>query len=59
MTLPVALDRDGAVSKRYYLQAMPSTFFVARDGAIGDMLFGGPMTEALIMSKVEKLLEER
>ncbi len=59
VTFPVALDRDGAVSKRYYLQAMPSTFFVARDGTIGDMVFGGPMTEALIMSKVEKLLDEK
>ena len=57
VTFPVALDRDGAVSKRYALQAMPSTFFIARDGTIGDMVFGGPMTEALIMSKIEKLLE--
>ncbi|HZY40701.1 MAG TPA: TlpA disulfide reductase family protein [Anaerolineae bacterium] len=59
VTFPVALDRDGAASKRYYLQAMPSTFFVARDGTIGDMLFGGPMTEALIISKIEKLLGEK
>jgi cytochrome c biogenesis protein CcmG/thiol:disulfide interchange protein DsbE len=59
VTFPVALDRDGATSKRYALQAMPSTFFVTRDGAIGDMLFGGPMTEALIVGKIEKLLEEQ
>ena len=56
VTFPVALDRDGATSQRYYLQAMPSTFFVARDGTIGDMTFGGPMTEALIVGKIEKLL---
>lgn len=59
VTFPVALDRDGAASKRYALQAMPSTFFVARDGTIGDMLFGGPMTEALIVGKIEKLLEKQ
>ena len=59
VTFPVVLDRDGVTSKRYYLQAMPSTFFVARDGTIGDMLFGGPMTEALIMGKIEKLLAEQ
>jgi cytochrome c biogenesis protein CcmG/thiol:disulfide interchange protein DsbE len=58
VTFPVAFDRDGAVSKRYYLQAMPSTFFVKRDGTIGDMLFGGPMTEALIISKIDRLLDE-
>ena len=56
---PIALDRDGATSKRYALQAMPTTFFVKRDGTIGDMLFGGPMTEALISSKIEKLLAEQ
>lgn len=58
VTFPIAFDRDGATSKRYALQAMPTTFFVKRNGAIGDMLFGGPMTEALIMGKVEKLLND-
>lgn len=58
VTFPVALDRDGAASRRYYLQAMPSTFFVKRDGTIGDMLFGGPMTEALMTTKIEPLLAE-
>ncbi len=59
VTFPVVFDRDGATSKRYYLQAMPSTFFVARDGTIGDMLFGGPMSEALMIGKIEKLLGEK
>jgi len=59
VTFPAVLDRDGATSKRYFLQAMPSTFFVARDGTIGDMLFGGPMSEALIIGKIEKLLNEK
>ncbi len=58
VTFPIVLDRDGAASKRYALQAMPSTFFVGRDGTIGDMLFGGPMTEALIVGKIDKLLAE-
>lgn len=58
VTFPVVFDRDGAASKRYYLQAMPSTFFVARDGTIGDMLFGGPMSEAVMIGKIERLLDE-
>ncbi len=59
VNFPIAFDRDGVTSKRYALQAMPTTFFVKRDGTIGDMLFGGPMTEALISSKIEKLLAEQ
>lgn len=57
VTFPVALDRDGLTNQRYYVQLLPSTYFIARDGTIGDMLFGGPMTEALIVGKIEKLLE--
>ncbi len=59
VTFPVALDRDGLTNQRYYVQLLPSTYFIARDGTIGDMLFGGPMTEALIMGKIEKLLAEQ
>jgi cytochrome c biogenesis protein CcmG/thiol:disulfide interchange protein DsbE len=58
VTFPLLFDRDGLTSKRYRLQAMPTTFFVGRDGVIRDIVFGGPMSEALIASKVEKLLAE-
>ena len=57
VTFPVALDRDGLTNRQYYVQLLPSTYFIARDGTIGDMLFGGPVTEALIAAKVEKLLD--
>ena len=52
------LDRDGAVSKRYLLRALPSTFFVDRKGVIRSVVFGGPMTEALVQTKIEALLQE-
>jgi cytochrome c biogenesis protein CcmG, thiol:disulfide interchange protein DsbE len=56
LTFPIVFDRDGATSHRYRVQAMPTTFFIGRDGVIRDMVFGGPMSEALIASKIEKLL---
>lgn len=34
LTFPVLLDRTGAVSARYQLRALPSTFFVDRQGII-------------------------
>ena len=58
LSFPILLDRDGAVSQRYRLQALPTTFFVGRDSIIRDIVIGGPMNEALIATKVEGLLAE-
>ena len=59
LTFPIPLDRTGAVSRRYQLRGLPSTFFVDRQGIIRSVVVGGPMSEALIRSKVEGLLEEK
>jgi thiol-disulfide isomerase/thioredoxin len=58
LTFPIPLDRTGAVSNRYLLRALPSTFFVDRQGVIRSVVIGGPMSEAVIQSKVEELLQE-
>lgn len=58
LTFPIVLDRDGATSQRYRLQALPTSYFVGRDGLIRDIVIGGPMSETLIASKVEALLNE-
>ena len=58
LTFPILLDRDGAVSKRYLLRALPSTFFIDRKGVIRLVVFGGPMTEAVVQTKIEALLQE-
>lgn len=58
LTFPIVLDRDGATSQRYRLQALPTSYFVGRDGLIRDIVIGGPLSETLIASKVEALLDE-
>ncbi len=58
LTFPILLDRDGAVSNRYQLQALPTTYFVDRQGVIREVIPGGPMKESLIQSKVADLLAE-
>jgi cytochrome c biogenesis protein CcmG/thiol:disulfide interchange protein DsbE len=58
LTFPVLLDPTGAVSQRYLLRALPTTFFIDRHGIIRSIVVGGPMSEALISSKVEDLLRE-
>jgi cytochrome c biogenesis protein CcmG, thiol:disulfide interchange protein DsbE len=58
LTFPILLDRDGAVSRRYLLRALPTTFFVDRSGIIRSVIIGGPMSEAVLVSQVEALLQE-
>jgi len=57
LTFPVPLDRTGAVSRLYQLRALPSTFFVDREGIIRKVIIGGPMSEATIQTAVEGILE--
>ena len=58
LTFPIPLDRTGAVSARYLLRALPSTYFIDRRGVIRSVVIGGPMSEAVMQSKVEDLLKE-
>ena len=59
LTFPIALDRDGSVAKRYQLMGLPTTYFIDSQGVIQSVVVGGPMSEALIQSKVEMLFEEQ
>ena len=58
LTFPILLDPVGAVSGRYLLRALPSTFFIDRKGVIRTVVFGGPMSAATIETKIEALLLE-
>lgn len=58
LSFPIPLDTRGAVSRRYRLTALPSTYFIDRRGIIRSVIVGGPMSQAAIQSKVEELLEE-
>lgn len=58
LSFPILLDRDGAVSRRYQLRALPTTYFIDRQGIIRAVVPGGPMSESLIQSKIEDLLVE-
>jgi cytochrome c biogenesis protein CcmG/thiol:disulfide interchange protein DsbE len=58
LTFPILLDLDGAVSRRYLLRALPSTFFIDRKGVIRTVIFGGPMSAATVQTKIEALLLE-
>lgn len=58
LTFPILMDRTGEVSRQYLLRAMPSTFFIDREGIIRKVIIGGPMSEATLQTAVEELLQE-
>jgi cytochrome c biogenesis protein CcmG/thiol:disulfide interchange protein DsbE len=52
LTLPVPLDSAGRTSSAYGVRALPTTFFIDRDGVIRQIQVG-PLTEATL----EQLLQ--
>jgi peroxiredoxin len=56
LTFPILFDEDGGVSRQYQVQAMPTSYFVDREGVITRAVIGGPMPEALLRAEVESLL---
>ncbi len=57
LSFTLLLDLDGAVSRRYLLRALPSTFFIDKRGIIRAVIVGGPMSEATLQTQVEMLLK--
>lgn len=55
LTFPVLLDVQGEVARLYENRALPSSFFVDRNGVIREVVVGGPMAEALLQTRVEQL----
>jgi peroxiredoxin len=58
LTFITLLDEDGAVSNRYQVDSLPTTFFINKTGYISDVVYGGPITEAYLQIQVDKLLKE-
>ena len=58
LTFPILMDVGGTVTRLYRIQSLPTSFFIGPDGVIREVVVGGPMAEALLISRVEKLLAE-
>ena len=56
LTFPILLDTQGEISKKYQVQALPSSFFITQDGVINEVVIGGPMAEALLESRISALI---
>lgn len=58
LNMPVLLDTDGAVTRAYMVRALPNTFIIDRKGVIRSVIFGGPISAAVLQTKVGALLDE-
>lgn len=58
LEFPILLDASGRVARLYQVQALPTTFFIDRQGIIRNVTVGGPLTEAMIRAQISTLLEQ-
>jgi len=57
LTFPILFDSTGSVTDLYDVRALPSTYFIYPDGIISEVIIGGPMSEALLRTRVENLFK--
>jgi cytochrome c biogenesis protein CcmG/thiol:disulfide interchange protein DsbE len=57
LTFPILLDETGQVAGKYELRSLPSSFFIDREGTIQEVVIGGPMSEALLRTRIESILK--
>jgi cytochrome c biogenesis protein CcmG/thiol:disulfide interchange protein DsbE len=57
LTFPLLLDETGQVAAKYELRSLPSSFFIDREGIIQEVVIGGPMSEALLRTHIESILQ--
>lgn len=57
LTFPILLDETGVVTAAYQLRSLPSSYFIGRDGVINEVVIGGPMSEALLRTRIEDILK--
>jgi thiol-disulfide isomerase/thioredoxin len=57
LTFPILLDQTGEMARTYQLHSLPSSYFIRRDGIINEVVIGGPMSEALLRTRIEDILK--
>ncbi len=57
LTFPILLDETGEIARLYQLNSLPSSYFINRAGIISEVVIGGPMSEALLRTRIEKILQ--
>jgi peroxiredoxin len=59
ITFDIPLDKNGDVSILYQIQALPTSFFIDKQGIIRKVVYGGPISKSLLFAETSRLVEER
>ena len=57
LTFPILLDETSDTARAYQVRSLPSSYFIDRQGIIHEVIIGGPMSEALLRTKIEEILK--
>lgn len=57
LNFPILLEDTSKVAEMYELRSLPSSFFIDRNGIIQEVVIGGPMSEALLRTRIETILQ--
>ena len=57
LTFPILIEATGEVAGKYELRSLPSSFFIDRQGIIQEVVIGGPMSEVLLRTRIELILQ--
>lgn len=57
LDFPILIEETGKVAEQYELRSLPSSFFIDRNGIIQEVIIGGPMSEALLRTRIESILQ--
>jgi len=57
LTFPILLEETGDTAFAYQLRSLPSSYFIDRQGTISDVVIGGPMSESLLRTEIERILQ--
>ncbi len=57
LSFPILLDETNEVASAYQLRSLPSSYFIDRDGIINAVIIGGPMSEALLRTRIEAIIQ--
>ena len=58
LTFPILVDDNGVVTHQYRVDSLPTTLFIDRDGYISEVMYGGPISEAVLRIQIEKIIAE-
>ncbi len=57
-TYPMLLDRDGTISQKYQLYALPTSVLVGPEGIVREVIIGSGMSEGFLRARLENIFNE-